>query len=75
MSGATHGHCTDDVQQAAVGAIEAQQLIAGLQAGTLSATHSWLAYATLAACHGWRSEACAAFVIELGKRAAAAQAR
>lgn len=75
MIGPDQGHCTADVQQSAVGAIEAQQLIAGLQAGTLSATHSWLSFATLAACHGWRSEACASFVIELGKRAAAAQAR
>ncbi len=69
MSTADQGHCTAEVQQAAAGAIEAQHLIAGLRDGTLSTTHSWLSFATLAACHGWRSEACAAFVCELAKRA------
>ena len=75
MIGAGQDHCTAEVQQAATGAIEAQHLVAGLQAGTLSAKHSWLCFATLAACHGWRSEACAAFVCELAKRAGQHPAR
>ena len=75
MSAAHEGHCTADVRQSAAGAIEAQNLVAGLRDNTLSSAHAWLAFATLAACHGWRSEACAAFVCELAKRAGQHPAR
>lgn len=58
--------------QAAVGAISAQQVIAGLQAGTISADHAWLRFCELAAKGTWKAADCRAFVVELAKRAGAA---
>ena len=55
-----------------VGAIEAQCLIDGLRNGGLTPSHAWLAFIELAAMHGWKSPACAAFIVELAKRAAVA---
>jgi uncharacterized protein (DUF1810 family) len=64
-------YLNDIAAQAAVGAITAQQVIAGLQAGTISADHAWLRFCELAAKGSWKAAQCRAFVCELAKRAGA----
>jgi len=56
--------------QTAVGSLEAQKVVAGLQAGTLTPDHVWLAFVELQAKHGKASPACRAYVLELVKRVA-----
>lgn len=64
-------HVTVDVTEQAVGCVEAQNLIAGLQGDSICSDHAWLAFVQLAARFGWRSAACRAFVLELAKRSGA----
>lgn len=56
------------VMQASLGALEAQRVIAGIQAGALTPDHAWLCFVELAAAHGWKSAGCRACVVELAKR-------
>jgi hypothetical protein len=55
-----------------IGAVEAQKVVDGLRADTLTAEHAWLAFTELAARYGWRSAAAMAFIVELAKRSATA---
>ena len=64
-------YLNDSGRQQAVGAIEAQRVIGGLQRSATTTDEAWLAFVTLAASAGWKSAACRAFVVELAKRAAA----
>jgi len=65
------GHVTADVSREAIGALEAQRVVEGLQRDEMTAEHAWLAFVGLAACNGWKSAACMGFVRELAKRATA----
>ena len=68
LRGAEPHHVDVAVVQACVGALEAQRVIAGIQAGALAPDHAWLAFVELAAVHGWKSAACRAVVVEMAKR-------
>lgn len=61
-----------DLAAECIGAVEAQKVVDGLRADTLTAEHAWLAFAELAARYGWRSPAAMAFIVELAKRSATA---
>ena len=57
--------------QTAIGAIAAQEIIAGLQADAITVDHAWLRFCELAAKGGWKTAECRSFVLELAKRARA----
>jgi hypothetical protein len=67
-------HVTQAVTGAALGAVTAQQAIEKVRANSENVPIAWHEYVQLAAKYGWRSPACAAFVDQLAKAAAASRA-
>jgi hypothetical protein len=63
-------HATATVAQEAEGALAAQRCVDELGSEWTTTAFCWLSFVELASRHGWKSPACAAFVRELGKRAA-----
>jgi hypothetical protein len=63
-------HASDINTQAAIGGIEAQDMIESLRADNVPIDTAWLRYVELAAKFGKNSAACRAYVLEAFKRAA-----
>ena len=75
MSTSDHPHSRPETVELAPGTTEAKHLVELIADGRLQVGHAWLAYCELVARHGRSSEACASFIRELARRAAAASVR
>jgi hypothetical protein len=68
-------HVNAQVIQAASGALIAQQVAAGVRAGTASPDQGWMRFVEIAAQDGWKSASARSFIRELTKQTAAAGGR